>query len=429
MAERRALAAPVTLAIVGACAPAASAATRVRVDRDNGVRFTLDGKALTVTFLQARRKDIEGKRVRVACGTSFGRPRKNVVIVNDRWPARALSATFAFRRDISRRAKWCVLEHRDGLNVTALASFIPQERTGFVAKGRGPAGEWWRIAGRRGQIEEPCVSVRFRLEGGEYCFDEFAGRPARLGVATSLPTCDGDLFVFGVTGRTAARVRVQGPRRRAGRGEHARGAGGFQGPRPLLHGRPATRVGDPGRQGAGRGRHADRTRAPPGQRFRGRLLDDGRDPAAAGIAAARHRAALRVAGHGLHAAEEQVRLAPAADLPAPFLQRVQRRGVDPGLRVHHVVLHVQPRARDGSSALSPSSTTARTVCRIAERCQFEPAEPRAISGRPSRSTGRRDDARHARAGLVLVKAVRVEVLLAQHVVQVQAGAGHHDARA
>ena len=53
------------------------------------------------------------------------------------------------------------------------------------------------------------MSVRFRLEGGEFCFDEFAGRGARLGVATSLPTCDGDLFVFGVTGRTAARVRVR----------------------------------------------------------------------------------------------------------------------------------------------------------------------------------------------------------------------------
>ena len=70
------------------------------------------------------------------------------------------------------------------------------------------------------------------------------------------------------------------------------------------------------------------------------------------------------------------------------------------------------------------------VWRIAERIRFEPAEPSAISGcAVAQHHGRRHHARHARARLVAVAALRVQVLLAEHVVQVHAGARHDHAGA
>ena len=76
-----------------------------------------------------------------------------------------------------------------------------------------------------------------------------------------------------------------------------------------------------------------------------------------------------------------------------------------------------------ASAGRPWSITPSSVCRIAERIRFEPAEPSATSGRPSRSATVGAIMLGTRApGLVAVVAERVEVLLAEHVVEVHAGA-------
>ena len=129
--------------------------------------------------------------------------------------------------------------------------------------------------------------------------------------------------------------------------------------------------------------------------------------------------------------KKRLLLLPAAHRPAALLELVERAGVDPGLGVHLAALHVQPRrGRPPPRRGRPSSTTARIVWRIAERIRFEPAEPSASSGRPSRSTTVGAIMLGTRApGRVPVEPERVQVLLAEHVVQVHAGAGHHHAGA
>ena len=205
---RRAFALLIAPAVLAAGAPAASAETRVAVDRNAGIRFTLEGKALTLSLIGRReRSTVPGNRVKVGCAGSFRRLGAGLVLASARWPTGAKSARFLFGRDISARAKWCALEDMDGSD-HATVSFIRPERARFIAKGRGPGGEWWRLAGGRGDRLQPCLVVRFRLGGGEYCFDGFAEREAGLGFATSFQTCEGDLFVFGVTSLATARVRV-----------------------------------------------------------------------------------------------------------------------------------------------------------------------------------------------------------------------------
>ncbi len=116
------------------------------------------------------------------------------------------------------------------------------------------------------------------------------------------------------------------------------------------------------------------------------LLGHRGDPTAARVPAAAHLPGLGVAGHGLHAAEEEVLLLPAPHPPAAFLQPFERRLVHAGLGVRLAALHVDPRRRHRVGGGAPWSTTPRMVWRIAERMRFEPAEPSASSGLPSRST-------------------------------------------
>jgi hypothetical protein len=74
------------------------------------VRFTLNGRVLkTTAFTRAARRAVYGRRIDAICATSFkARPRK--VIKTRRWPRGQHSVRFRFRRDVSRRAKWCLLE-------------------------------------------------------------------------------------------------------------------------------------------------------------------------------------------------------------------------------------------------------------------------------------------------------------------------------
>ena len=206
---RRAFALLIAAAVLAAGAPAASAETRVAVDRNAGIRFTLEGKALTLSLTGRReRSTVPGNRVKVACATSFRRLRAGLVLASARWPSGAESARFLFGRDISGRAKWCVLEDMDGSD-HATAGFIRRERARFIAKGRGPSGEWWRLAGGRGDRLQPCLVARFRLAADGHCFEGFAEREAGLAYAASIPTCESDVFVFGVTSLATARVRVR----------------------------------------------------------------------------------------------------------------------------------------------------------------------------------------------------------------------------
>jgi hypothetical protein len=78
----------------------ADGATSTRLDREAGVRLTLEGKELTGTIVaqpnRSRSPTIErelfGERVRMACGTSFRDSRGIVVTEAGRWPDGARSA-------------------------------------------------------------------------------------------------------------------------------------------------------------------------------------------------------------------------------------------------------------------------------------------------------------------------------------------------
>jgi hypothetical protein len=116
--------------------------------------------------------------------------------------------TFRFRRDLSRRVRWCLLESEDFSDV-AFVSFIDAEPARFVAKGRGPSGEWWRLAAWRGEQMEPCVRLRTGADGelsSRPCFGELADQEATLSVEYAVR---GDRFVYGAVGRSATAVRVR----------------------------------------------------------------------------------------------------------------------------------------------------------------------------------------------------------------------------
>ena len=176
-------------------------------------------------------------------------------------------------------------------------------------------------------------------------------------------------------------------------------------------------------------------RWPPTRAGRRRRRDGGRlaahhadgHAAAARVPAAAQRAVGR-ADHALRAAEEQVRRAEARDRAALGLERV---GVDARLAVDDVRPPSARAARRSRPAASiPSSTMREMTCRIAERMRLDPADPRPTSTSPSRRTIVGDIIDGSRRpGGWREEAERREVLLAHHVVEVQAGAGHDDARA
>ena len=107
-----------------ASAPAAGAATRRATDGEARVRFTLDGRLLTVRVLpRARRgvrRELFGKRIRAVCGTRFPFTAGGKVRRTRLWPASRRRVRYRFRRDISRRAKWCLVEHPRGGDVAVV---------------------------------------------------------------------------------------------------------------------------------------------------------------------------------------------------------------------------------------------------------------------------------------------------------------------
>jgi hypothetical protein len=204
---RRALPVLAALTVSLAVAAPSGAAVKSGVDRHGGMRLTLAGRVLTVAIVHPRaRNEVFGRRVVAVCSPLFLPRRRDVVVVRAVWPDGARRVRFRFGRDVSARAKWCVLEHRGGEDIAAVG-FIRREPPRFVAKGRGPAGDWWRLAGWRSWLGEPCALLRSRRWGARACFERFADHPITL-AAEKLAPCDQDVIVFGVVSSAAATVRV-----------------------------------------------------------------------------------------------------------------------------------------------------------------------------------------------------------------------------
>jgi hypothetical protein len=118
--------ATLALVVLLMAVPAVPAATRRAMDREAGVRFTLDGRVLTARVLPRApvrvRRQLFGDRIRAVCGTNFAFTRGVKVRHTRLWPRGRTRMRYRFRRNISRRDKWCLLEHRRGGDV-AFASF------------------------------------------------------------------------------------------------------------------------------------------------------------------------------------------------------------------------------------------------------------------------------------------------------------------
>ena len=114
----RLISAACVAAVMLAAAPGAGAATRRATDRAAGIRFVLDGTLLTVRLTagapRRTRRRLAGARIKAACGTDFVFTRGVQVKRTRLWPTGRTQLRYRFRRDISRRAKWCLLEHPRG---------------------------------------------------------------------------------------------------------------------------------------------------------------------------------------------------------------------------------------------------------------------------------------------------------------------------
>jgi hypothetical protein len=196
----------------------AGAAERVASDRQAEVRFALDGRALTLTVVDRLRFDqhpktvetLSGSRVKVICGTTFYKPTPhNYVLRRVRWPAGATSMTVQFRRDISARAKWCLVEPARSGGDIASVSFHAAEPGRRLTTGRLPDGRPWRLAAWRGEMLEPCLSLRTKGEIGGICFPDLAETDAGVEAYFTYQRCSGPTFVLGASARAAVRVVVK----------------------------------------------------------------------------------------------------------------------------------------------------------------------------------------------------------------------------
>jgi hypothetical protein len=200
-----------------ALAPAADAAVRKKLDRDNEVRFELHGMQLSMAIVDRERftqsptieSELLGQKVRVGCATSFRASRASVVMEVLRWPADSRSASVRLARDISRRAKWCLIE-MTGRYVggdIAFVSFHQAEPGRRLTSGRLRDGTRWRLAAWRGNMLQPCLALRLPNDEGTFCFDDEA--EAGIEASSYVPTCSGETFVLGATSRAATRVEIR----------------------------------------------------------------------------------------------------------------------------------------------------------------------------------------------------------------------------
>ena len=110
----------------------------VATDVERGVRFSLDGRVLTVQLLPTRPKMIEtvsGAEISATCRTNIaappGDPRSQSTVFR-RWPAGQTSLSYRFPRDVS---GWCRLD-RQSVGLVAFVSF-----PGALQGARGPIAE------------------------------------------------------------------------------------------------------------------------------------------------------------------------------------------------------------------------------------------------------------------------------------------------
>jgi hypothetical protein len=97
----------------------AAAASRKASDGLAGLRFSLDGKRLTLelTGKQQAAKRLRGRRIRVSCATAAAvKPNSKLVARGSGvWGRTARTRSFTLSRDVSAKAKWCLVQTSDSI--------------------------------------------------------------------------------------------------------------------------------------------------------------------------------------------------------------------------------------------------------------------------------------------------------------------------
>jgi hypothetical protein len=142
----------------------------VATDVERGVRFSLDGRVLTVQLLPTKPNLIEtvsGAQISATCGADVaGDPRSETTLTR-RWPAGKTSLSYRFPRDVS---SWCRLDDQSR-GIVAFVSF-----PGASPRARGPIAEtaikWARLIAASPQTcneytgQTACEQIKCQRVGG-----------------------------------------------------------------------------------------------------------------------------------------------------------------------------------------------------------------------------------------------------------------------
>ena len=146
----------------------------VATDVERGVRFSLDGRVLTVQLLPDRPEVLEtvsGAEISATCGANVAAPpgdRRGETTVFRLWPAGETSLSYRFPRDVS---SWCRLD-RQSVGIVAGVSF-PVAWSGAREQIAETANNWARVFASTEQAcndytaPSVCKQIGCQLVGGK----------------------------------------------------------------------------------------------------------------------------------------------------------------------------------------------------------------------------------------------------------------------
>jgi hypothetical protein len=185
----------------------------VATDVERGVRFSLDGRVLTVQLIPPVRNQtfetVSGARISATCGANVaappGDPRSETTLTR-LWPAGQTSLSYRFPRDVS---SWCRLD-RQSVGIVAFVSF---------------PGAW---PGARGPIAETAIKWARLIAASPQTCNDYMGQTAceqitcqRVG-GTPIPDCRPITLEWAVTfiSATVQETAISGDRAAATLSNH-----------------------------------------------------------------------------------------------------------------------------------------------------------------------------------------------------------------
>jgi hypothetical protein len=185
----------------------------VATDVERGVRFSLDGRVLTVQLLPDRPEVLEtvsGAEISATCGTNVaappGDPRGETTVFRI-WPAGETSLSYRFPRDVS---SWCRLD-RQSVGIVASVSF-PVAWSGAREQIAETANNWARVFA---STEQACNAYTASSVCKQIGCQLVGGKPTEACKAWLLPassTPSGKGWAWEHRGAKAQRIAISGDR-------------------------------------------------------------------------------------------------------------------------------------------------------------------------------------------------------------------------